>query len=203
MESGNGYELSCNENVGILNQRFHDAARLSIPMSSGQVMQSMVPWWTNQCTHVTRERKLAQRRYQHTKRICDIMAYNRAHAVAQRTRLLARQTSWNDYLSTINSTTAMVKIWDRIAKMSGKYKAHKMPPILHNNNLVSDHKQVSNSLADHYESVSSSANYSNEFREVKQNKKMRPLDFTVRAQEMNGALKTMQEIGYRGGWDLL
>ena len=93
----------------------HDAARLSIPMSSGQAMQRRVPWWTNQCIHVTRERKLAQSRYQHTKRICNKIAYNRAHAVAQRTRLLARQTSWKDYVSTINSSTPMAKIWDRIA----------------------------------------------------------------------------------------
>ena len=65
--------------------------------------------------------------------------------------------------------------------------------------LVSDRKQVTNTLADHYESVSSSANYSNEFCEVKQNKEIRQLDFTARAQlayndpftlqEMNGALK--------------
>ena len=92
--------------------------------------------------------------------------------------------------------------------MSGKYKAHKIPHILHNNNLVSDHKQVTNTLADHYESVSSSANYSNELREVKQNKEMRQLDFTARAQLAYSSgnewsTQTMQEIGYRGGWDLL
>ena len=103
MESENCDELSCNENVEIFNQRLHDAARLSIPMSSGQVMRRRVSWWTNQCTHVTLERKLAQQRYQHTKRICDRIAYHRAHAVAQRTRFLASQTSWKDYLSTINS----------------------------------------------------------------------------------------------------
>lgn len=187
-------DFSCQDNLEIFNTLIINAAINNIPMSSGKSTRIRVPWWTDDCTRVNRERKRALRRYQQTGLIADKITYNRMRAIAQFTKNNARSNSWKQYISSLNSTTPMTKIWARIRKMSGKYKQYQSPCIMHNNTLVTEEGEVANILAQHYESVSSHNSYSAEFLQIKRNQEADQLDFSSREEYDYNSPITIKEI---------
>ena len=100
------------------------------------------------------------RRYQRTQSNEDKVVLKLLSARARFVKKQARKASWHQYVSSLNVNTAMSKIWDRVRKMRGVYKQYGTPILEHNGESISDDKDVAETLAVHYGSVSSSARYS-------------------------------------------
>ena len=66
--------------------------------------------------------------------------------------------------------------------MTEKYKQRITPCIKSNNNIDTDSSEVANKLADQYEDISSSANYSHNFIQQKQQLESLHLDFPAHQQ---------------------
>ena len=128
--------------------------------------------------------------------MADKTSCKRARAIIQYLKLETRNKSWKEYVSTINITTPMSKIWARIGKMSGKYKLHTTPCLTRGNNLMTDPLQVANMLATHFESVSSGTNYSPNFLQVKARAESHQLDFsTDNALPCNSPITIKEVVG--------
>ena len=88
------------------------------------------------------------------------IAYNRAKAKLRFLANEARRWSWKNYVGSINQYTSLHKIWKKVQRVSGKYRA---PPrtILRdqNGNIVSDGEEVAEMMADHFSSISCCINY--------------------------------------------
>ena len=154
-------------------------ADLTIPKTSNSPTKIPVPWWTNECTTTARLRKQALRRYQRTKARVDLITYKRQAAIARRTKLLARRESWKLFISTVNRSTPMSKIWNRMRKMKGKYTSHSPPSLRIGNQIVSDPCTVAEHFAAHYSHISSTNNYDRRFIAAKQRAEQEELDFTT------------------------
>ena len=192
--------LPCDELVTQLHAHIINIADRTIPKTSGNFNKTRVPWWTNECSTTTQLRKQALRRYKRTRSQVDLITLKRQTAIARRTKLLARRESWRQYISSINRSTPMSKVWSRIRKMSGKYCSHPPPTLNIGGNSSSDPIEVAEHLANHYATVSASRSYNQVFYDIKQRAEQHPLDFSteqllsynepISALEVAGAIKS-------------
>ena len=72
-------------------------------------------------------------------------------AKARKTIKTAKRTSWQQYVSKLNSRTPAKKIWDRIRKNTGKNKNKKHVHIKSNGNICSTTKDISNALGENFQ----------------------------------------------------
>lgn len=106
----------------------------------------------------------------------------------------ARLTSWRKYVSGLNSTTPMSRIWSRVKKMTGKYQSHLTPYLLSNADVMADPADVAEALADHYASVSSRRNYSARFLRQKEQVEAVPLNFCSQQEHEYNSPLTFLEL---------
>ena len=69
------------------------------------------------------------------------------------------------------------KIWDMIRKITGKNRNNKHVHIKLNGNICSTTKDISNALGENFQKNSSSANYSENFQNIKQEREKEHLNF--------------------------
>lgn len=191
---GNNSHMPVQERYSCLIQLIQGAADLSIPKTNKINRTRPVPWWNQECTQLCYERKRALRRYQRSQLQADKIIYLIARSKAQYRLRSIKRKSWQEYISKINTTTPMSKIWTRIRKLSGKYPVTHPPCILHNGNLVGDQQQVSELLADHYSSVSSNTNYLDIFKQTQASREQHTLDFSPIEEESYNSPITRLEI---------
>lgn len=180
--------------VAVFNGIIIDAAHSAIPKTSDKVHSNRIPWWKKECWNVDQERKRTLRVYQRTKLVCDKIAYSRARAIAQNSKDRLRKQSWQKYVSKINKDTPMSQVWDRFRKMKGIYRDHSEPCLMHQGQLIMDPDGVADLLAKHYANISSSDNYSAKFRQTKNLKESKALNFTTRKALPYNSEITLTEI---------
>ena len=197
----NMFESHQNENinslVSIYNNLIISSADTFIPKTKQTEPFKRVPWWSTECSTANYERRRALRRYQRTRTSVDKVLLNRATARAKYVKRQARRMSWRKYVDSLSVDTPMSKVWSRVCKMRGLYKPHP-PPIIRNTNqeLISEPEAVAEVLADHYESVSSSENYSNTFRRIQANSESNRLNFTINSNLSYNAPFTISELNH-------
>ena len=86
-----------------------------------------------------------------------------ARAMARRACSDNKRTSWQQYVSRLNSRTTLKSTWDMVRRISGKYKANTVSHLKCNNNDITDVKEICNTLAERFAFNSSSENYSHRF----------------------------------------
>ena len=187
-------EDSIDDLVELYNELIISSADLHITKSSVFQPLKKVPWWDIHCSTANYERKRALRRYQRTNNMEDKIALKRATAKAKFTKRQARKTSWKNYIDSLNINTPMSKIWSRIRKMRGIYRTNAPPIIMNNNALVSEPQAVAEILADHFESVSSSNNYTEQFQRRQIREERQPLNFNTNADLPYNAPLTLYEL---------
>ena len=175
------WERHRHEDVDSLIQMFTNqlifAAEQNIPKSHGGPPRKMVPWWNIHCSTANFERKRGLRRYKRTQSLEDKMMLKRLTARARYIKKQARRSSWQQYINSLNVDTPMSKIWSRVRKMRGIYKHHGTPILLRDGDLVSEHYDVAEALASHYESVSSGTNFTEQFQHARLRSERIPLNF--------------------------
>lgn len=152
------------------------AASIAIPRSKGGTIQHRVPWWNDDCSRANLDRKRALRRFQRSGSIADKIAYQRSRAVAQYVKNTARKKSWQRYISSLNASTPMPKIWQRVKKIAGK-PLYKQPCVMVNGAISADPQLVAAELARHFADISSGRHYPHPFRANRAQHEQQPLDF--------------------------
>ena len=138
-----------------------------IPKTSGLPHRPVVPWWNKECEIARKITRTCFRRYLRTHYEADRIAYLRACAKRKRTIKKAKRASWKNYISKINTKTSSKEIWDKIRKLQGKFIPSPLPILRDDNRYVSDPKDVAELLAKHFANVSSAANYSPAFQQIR------------------------------------
>ena len=163
--------------------RLHLAASTSIPRTSGIFHRRPTPWWNHECwlgRRATR-RAYARLRAQPTS---EALRINFLGTRARYRRILkdAKEGSWRSYVSSINSSTPMTKIWQRVRKMKGKYTPPSPPILQINGQEVADTPEVAEKFAAHFASVSQSGD-NDPFAEQRLRDEEREIDFSSRGGE--------------------
>ena len=144
-----------------------DSAERTIPKTAGLPNRPVVPWWNDQCAIARKTTRTCLRRLLRTPTEANRLAYVRARAKQKRIFKDVKRESWKKYVSELTVSTPSGQIWNKIRKLQGKFVPSPLPVLTSNGVPVSDPKGVADILGGHFANVSSVANYSPEFRAVR------------------------------------
>ena len=128
------------------------------------------PWFTEDCKTAIKQRKGALRQFNNRPTHDNLNNYRIFRAKARRTIKESKKKSWKQYVSKLNSRTSINKVWDMVRKIQGKGKSSSLGHLNVNNEKVTSKKDISNTLADAFSKNSSSENYTQKFKNIKQQK---------------------------------
>ena len=153
------------------------AATNSIPSYTNSKNRVRVPWFTADCRDAIKNRKKAQRRYVNNPTTANVINYKRTKAKCKYVIRQAKKSSWQTYVSSLNTNTSTKSVWKKIRKIKGK-ESTPNTHLKRNNRLITDKKEHANRLAQSFEETSSTKNYSKNFQKIKQTKEKTKINFS-------------------------
>ena len=185
----------CSTNLQIFMDRVLKAAKECIPFSDSFSLKTCNPWWNEECKRAKREKNRARRKYLKTKNPVDLIEFKRLKAVARRTYNVAQKTSWQTYVSSINSDTPLKQIWKRINKIRQKYNGSHIPTLKIDNQLLNEPKKVANCLAEFISDSSKGlTNTSSSFATKKIIEERKPINFSPSKNHTYNIAFTLDEL---------
>ena len=144
------------------------AANIAIPKRKSKATLRPVPFWNEACSDAIRARNAARNRANKTKLLDDCITYRKLKAKAQYTLRSARRTCWEDFCTTLTSTTKLGAVWRMAKKMTGTSTNPSMPNLVKDGRTYESNAEKADLLAKTYAAVSSDANYTPAFAEHRQ-----------------------------------
>ena len=170
------------------------AAAAAIPMSSGRLRHSPVPWWNSDCAAAVHARKKALRIVNQHPTSANLIAYKKQRAETRRVLKESKQRSWRNYISTLSSSTPSSVVWHRVRRIQGISACSRIPPILVDDSPPPTLEAVAEELAAHFADVTSSRHYSPEFVAIKSLEEEKSLNFLSSGLEPYNLPFTMAEL---------
>lgn len=153
-----------------------EAADRAIPKTADVIRTRPVPWWNRALRDAHAAKKKATRRYRRTQLVTDKIALQRARAQFRYLQRTARTTSWQSYVSSINTDTPINKVWQRVKKIQGRYVGMHRPVLQGTAGLVTDPKEVANIFGEALSNISRGPQ-SPTFLRYKRNMEASPVNF--------------------------
>ena len=154
-----------------------DAAVQTIPKTRTSPRRVSKPWFNDDCKEAIKARKKAFSRFD-SHPCCDThQAYRIQRAKTRQIIRLNKRTSWQTYVSKLNSQTPSKKVWDMVRKIGGRSTGPVLKHLTQNNTKITDINQISNTLADSFANNSSTQHYSPEFQRYKATAEKRAINF--------------------------
>ena len=116
--------------------------------------------------------------------------FKRAKAFGKRVRREAKRDSWRTFITSINSYTDTRKVWTRIRKLKGQ-QTHSLPLVSTTGDTLEDQADT---LAQHFQHVSSSAHYTNSFLKHKASCEKKSLHDNNKSQTSYNSLFSLHEL---------
>ena len=170
-----------------------DAAIKTIP-KTGRPRDRPMPWWNDDLERAKREKKRAVSRYKASLLGVDKAAMNRVNARMMKLTKEARERSWQQFATTLNSRTPMEKVWKRIKKISGKFTPPVAPMVEVNGSLLAEPRAVANAFGNHLSDVSRGNILCDQFTRHKQQAARHPPSFRGGEGEGYNRPLTMREL---------
>jgi hypothetical protein len=153
---------------------------MNMPRSSIRPRRVSVPWWTDECRDAIRARKRALKQFQIHPIQDNLVSFEHLHVASRRTIRSVKRRSWKAYVSSLSHSTPTDVVWQRLHRMSGKYKSIIFPGLSVNGVAITSQFDVANALAASFASVSSSDRYDPIFLRIKDNLESSLLHFNSR-----------------------
>ena len=174
------------------------AAYTAIPRTSRPYTSKCVPWWNSDCTKALRLKRAAWNSYRYKRgtphQLSALISFKRASAHLRRTIKNSKTNSWQNYVSSITSSTSISAVWRRIHKLSGKHPPHPAPVLHIRDILISEPVEVANELGNYFSQVSSGSHLSPHFSSIKTIKERTPITFTLSSDESYNAPFSSSEL---------
>ena len=172
-----------------------EVAMETIPKSSTNSKHVHKPWFNEECKAAVRQRKKTLDRFKVSPTHANLASYKRARAHARHVIKESKRNSWRQYVSRLNSRSSIKKTWDMVRKISGKEycstSSHLNKP---DGTRATDIKDIANTLADAFQTNSSTENYSDKFKRFKEVKERKPHNFHSNNQESYNDLFSLSEL---------
>jgi ribonuclease HI len=154
-----------------------EAADASIPKTSISQKQTTKPWFTDECKEAVKDRKKALKEVKRHPCQRSIESFRIRRAKARQIIRKNQRTSWQSFVSKLNSSTPSKKVWDMISKIQGKHK----PPVIKHlktpSGYTSSTKEIADTIASTVAHNSSNEHYSSTFQNHKRQTEKRPIKF--------------------------
>ena len=158
-----------NETCLRLSNEIIDIAGKHIPVKKRRNKNKpMVPWWSDECTKAVASRNKIRNRVRHTGNGEDYLEYKQKERECKNIINKTQKLYWEEYCSKLNGNNNLSQVWKTIKNMMGKNTAPKtIPTLQYNGTTYETGEQKANILADTFAKVSSNSNYSEAFRQHK------------------------------------
>lgn len=168
LESSSFNHLGVEEANKVITDTIINAAQLSIPQTKGNLPKRPKPWWTSECKETRKQQNRAWGIFRRYPTSVNLLAFKKARAKARWTRRRAKEESWKNFVSSLNSSTPSKIVWDRVRKIRGDYASFSVPLLQVNGTACKSVDEQANVLGEHFSNVSSSSHYTSQFLRVKE-----------------------------------
>ena len=148
-----------------------DAAKDSIPKSSGKSTEYNSPWFNEDCKTAKKDRKKEFDKFLNG--LISKIEWHRARAKARQTFRWNKKLSWIQFMESINENTPSKEVWRKIGILINKYNSQSVTSLKSGNEIIDDPKSIADKIGDAFAKVSSEASCSPKFLKFKrQNSKV-------------------------------
>ena len=168
------------DKMEVFTRKLIEIATDTIPQTSPHHQyKASKPWWDDECQDVKRERNQAVRLADDIPTVNNRIRAKYLIALTKRTFMKKKKESWRKYISKINSKTRPKHIWDMIRKISGKNVKAPLVHLKEGKQIITDEAKIAEKFGQTYQQKSSSANYCEEFKSIKDKAESNGLDFST------------------------
>ena len=181
-------------NMETFTSTLYDIAKMTIPKTSTNPKRLNKPWWNHECQVALINRRKALSRFKRQPTQEHLIEFRKAYARAKGVFRRSMKTSWHNYVSKLNNRTPVKKTWEMIRKITGKGQYSGFKHLEKNGNMITNTKDIANTLAETISEHSSSKNYTNTFQRHKHQIEQRPLNFNFNNNERYNNPFTLREL---------
>ena len=151
---------------GRLTDAIRRAAEASVPQTGGHrpSRAKPLPYWTDEIRAALYERNRARNKWRRSKRLDDRVEYGRLKAVARRLVRDAARRCWQDYCGNLTAQTKLGSVWNMAKRMNGVQTNASSVTIRDGDRAADRDGDKAELLAEKFELVSSTGNYSDAFQ---------------------------------------
>jgi ribonuclease HI len=165
------------KNIDAFTTELITIAEKTIPKTNPNSSHTKKPWFDDNCKAAISNRKSSLKLFTKHPTTNNLDSFRMTRAKARRTIREAKKQSWQNFVSGLNSRITVKKAWDMVRKISGKGTQTSVNHLISNNILVTDLKDISNTLAETFSCNSSTNHYTPEFQQCKKTQEKTPVNF--------------------------
>ncbi len=130
------------------------AANSSIPKTRREVTRNPVPWWNQNCEVAIKNKNIALNNFKKHPTFENGKLFKIARAVARRTIIFSKRSSWRTFVSSINTRICSTTIWNQIRKISNKNSFTPITALTNvEGNLETEIGNIAETMADYFYTV--------------------------------------------------
>ena len=161
-----------------------------MPKTTAKQKKRCKLWFNTECKDTMKARKSALASFKTNITSKNLSNFRISRARARRACRENKRASWQQYVSRLNSRIA----WDMVRRISGKYKANTVSHLKYNNNVITDVKEIYNTLAKQFAFNSSSDNYSHMFNRYRLKLEKKTIDVDTNYHYSYNDVFTLHEL---------
>ena len=163
--------------VELFTNTIHTIASKSIPKTTTKSKRHR-PWFDENCKRAIRRRRAALKKFNINPTTANLDNIKILRAQTRKTIRQAKRTSWQKYVSKLNSKVTIKKVWSTIKSISGKSTRSSINHLkTSNGKVITNKKDISNTIGETLSKNSSSSNYTKEFQNFKTKQEKQKLKF--------------------------
>lgn len=186
--------LNTNENIQNIEDFTYKLTMIAekcIPFKSTSYKRNK-PWYTKECQEAIKLRRKALRKFQTEPTKQNLINFKFHKAIARKTIKEAKRTSWQKYVSELNLSTNQKSVWNMLRSMSGKKTMNPIKHLSVDNTLITEKKQIADSLAKQFAKNSNQINP--KFQKIKYNAEKHKLNLSSDNHETYNELISLEEL---------
>ena len=164
-------EVQTGEDLDALTSNITDAilkaANESIPKSSRKHRKGHAMFWNEKCKEAIKNRDRAKNALKIGSPESQFIEYKRLKAVATKTVKTEKRKCWRAYCSNLTHRSKLGNVWQVVKNMNNNTRPEPIPTLDSKRGTAKTNKDKANTFAKHFSKISSTANYSNTFKEHK------------------------------------
>lgn len=165
-----------NQILDQFNQTITRSAEVAVGKTTYLNKRRPVPWWNKQCEEALRASKNSFYRYRRHKTTENRIEFKKLKAIATRTINASKTNSWKQFVKSINSSTPMNEVWNKVKSISGTKPLHGIPYVQVNDQYVSNAHDITEAFGRTYAEQSSDKNFTDKFLAYKKLEESKPLE---------------------------
>ncbi|XP_072375795.1 uncharacterized protein [Diabrotica undecimpunctata] len=151
--------LQSNNNIDSQIQEFSNvllnAAEKAVGKMNSKQLNSSVPWWNSECQEAIKLSKTALNRFRKYNTLENKLEFKRLKARARFIIKRSKRESWKKFVSELNSSTPINKVWQMVRKISGKNTPNHINFLEEKQKIYTSPLDIANILANSFERFSS------------------------------------------------